>query len=182
MDLFDLRDFKVTISPRALLIPEFRTLWDRDNSKDKDKALQELAYVYYLSDFKSPYLLSLDISIVADTVAKDFMRDEKYEPDEEVKEAIEKYKELQITPSMRLLNASLTTVNRLTDYLEEVDLNERDDKNKPIYKPSDITNSLKSIGGIVESLTKVRNQVEKEITQAGTLRGQRRKGNREDPR
>ena len=182
MDLFDLRDFKVTISPKALLVPEFRTLWDRDDSKDKDKALQELAYVYYLSDFKSPYLLSLDLSIVADTVAKDFMRDESYIPDEKVEEAINKYKELQITPSMRLLKASLTTVNRLTDYLEEVDLSERDDKNKPIYKPSDITNSLKSIGGIVESLTKVRDLVEKEITQSGTLRGQRRKGNREDPR
>ena len=181
MDLFDLRDFKVTISPRALLIPEFRTLWDRDKSKDKDKALQELAYVYYLSDFKSPYLLSLDMSIVSDTVAKDFMKDESYKPDQEVEEAISKYKELQITPSMRLLTASLTTVNRLTDYLEEVDLNERDDKNKPIYKPSDITNSRKSIGGIVESLTKVRDQVEKEITKSGTLRGQRRKGNREDP-
>ena len=182
MDLFDLRDFKVTISPRALLIPEFRTLWDRDKSKDKDKALRELAYVYYLSDFKSPYLLSLDMSIVANTVAKDFMKDESYKPNKEIEEAISKYKELQITPSMRLLTASLTTVNRLTDYLEEVDLNERDDKNKPIYKPSDITNSLKSIGGIVESLTKVRDQVEKEIIKVGTLRGQRRKGNREDPK
>jgi hypothetical protein len=179
MDLFDLRDFKVTISPRALLIPEFKTLWDRDKSKDKDKALQELAYVYYLSDFKSPYLLSLDLSLVAHTVAKDFMRDEEYKPDEKINEAIVKYKDLQITPSMRLLSASLTTVNRLTDYLEEVDLNERDDKNKPIYKPSDILNS---IGGLVESLTKVRDQVEKEITKAGTLRGQRRKGNREDPK
>jgi hypothetical protein len=62
------------------------------------------------------------------------------------------------------------------------DLDERDEKNKPIYKPNDITNALKSIGGIVESLTKVREQVEKEITQQGALRGQRRKGNREDPR
>ncbi|QDP46367.1 MAG: hypothetical protein GOVbin1709_29 [Prokaryotic dsDNA virus sp.] len=182
MDLFDLRDFKVTISPKALIVPEFKALWDRDESKNKSTALSELAYVYYLSDFKSPYLLSLDISVVKHTVAKDFMKDENYKPDDLVEEAIKKYKSLQETPSMRLLNSSLVTVSKLTDYLESVDLDERDDKNKPIYKPSDITNSLKSIGGIVESLTKVRDQVEKEITQAGALRGQRKKGNREDPR
>jgi hypothetical protein len=72
-------------------------------------------------------------------------------------------------------------VHNLTSYLENVDLEERDSRDKPIYKPSDVTNSLKSIGGIVESLNKVRSLVEKEITQSGTLRGQRRKGNREDP-
>ena len=44
-----------------------------------------------------------------------------------------------------------------------------------------ITNSLKSIGGIVESLHKVRAQVEKEQQQSAKLRGQRLKGNREDP-
>ena len=70
MDLFDLRDFTVTISPKALMVPEFKALWDRDKSNNKSTALSELAYVYYLSDFKSPYLLSLDISIVAYTVAK----------------------------------------------------------------------------------------------------------------
>jgi hypothetical protein len=182
MNLFDLRDFNVTISPKALMVPEFKALWDRDKSNSKGTALSELAYVYYLSDFKSPYLLSLDISIVEYTVAKDFMKDESYKPDKVIKEAINKYKSLQETPSMRLLKSSLVTVSKLTDYLETVDLDERDDKNKPIYKPSDITNSLKSIGGIVESLTKVREQVEKEITQQGSLRGQRRKGNREDPR
>ena len=66
-------------------------------------------------------------------------------------------------------------------YLENVDLQERDKNGKPIYKPADVTNSLKSIGGIVESLNKVRQQVEREQTSKGTLRGQRQKGNREDP-
>ena len=116
MNLFDLRDFNVTISPKALMVPEFKALWDRDKSNSKGTALSELAYVYYLSDFKSPYLLSLDISIVEYTVAKDFMKDESYKPDKVIKEAINKYKSLQETPSMRLLKSSLVTVSKLTDY------------------------------------------------------------------
>ncbi len=110
------------------------------------------------------------------------MKDEDYEPDSKILAAIEKYKSLQRTPSMLLLDASLQTVHNLTDYLQNVDLQERDKNDKPIYKPSDVTNSLKSIGGIVDSLNKVRANVEKEIQEAATLRGQRKKGNREDPR
>ena len=109
------------------------------------------------------------------------MKDSKYRPDPAVEEAIEKYKDLQATPSMRLLEASVRTIHNLTNYLENVDLQERDKNGKPIYKPADVTTSLKSIGGIVESLTKVRQQVEREQTSKGALRGQRQKGNREDP-
>ena len=181
MELFDLRDMVVTVSPQALLIPEFKKIWDDDSTNDKSVALKQLAYVYYISDFKSPYLLSSNPDQVAKLIAKDFMKDEDYVPTSEVMLAIDKYKSLQETPSMRLLSASLSTIHNLSTYLENVNLEERDDRGKPIYKPNDVTGSLSKIGGIVESLTKVREQVEKEITKAGTLRGQRRKGNREDP-
>jgi len=96
--------------------------------------------------------------------------------------AMEKYKELQRTPSMSLLDAAQRTVHNLTDYLESVDLNERDKNNRPVYKPSDVTSALKAIGGIVDSLRVVTETVQKEISESGSLRGQRRKGNREDPR
>ena len=59
--------------------------------------------------------------------------------------------------------------------------NERDKNDKPIYKPSDVTNSLSKIGAIVDSLNKVRANVEREILATAQLRGQRKKGNREDP-
>jgi len=181
MRLLDLKNSRVVIAPEALLIPEFQKIWEKDKSEDKEKALKELSYVYFISDYKSPYLTSMGKDRVRIAVAKDFMKDSSYKPNAEIEEAIEKYKDLQITPSMRLLEASIRTVYNLTDYLENVDLQERDKGGKPIYKPTDVTNSLKSIGGIVESLNKVREQVEREQTTKGTLRGQRQKGNREDP-
>ena len=181
MNLFDLKDRNVVVSPEALLVPEFKALWERDKSKTKAKAMSELSYVYFVCDYKSPYRSSFTINNLEAMVSKDFMKDEKYNPDIKVCTAIDKYKELQRTPSMLLLDASLQTVHNLTDYLQNIDLTERDKHDKPVYKPSDVTNSLKSIGGIVESLSKVRESVEKEISEQATLRGQRRKGNREDP-
>ena len=181
MRLLDLKNSTVVISPEAILIPEFNSIWESDSSEDKSTALQELSYIYFICDYKSPYLASMGTERVRFAVAKDFMKDTKYKPNPKVEEAIEKYKDLQFTPSMRLLEASIKTIYNLTTYLETVDLQERDKNGRPIYKPTDVTNSLKSIGGIVESLNKVREQVEKEQTTKGTLRGQRQKGNREDP-
>ena len=37
MNLFDLKDRKVIVSTEALLIPEFKELWSRDKTKDKEK-------------------------------------------------------------------------------------------------------------------------------------------------
>ena len=181
MRLFNLKERNVIISPEALLIPEFQDIWKRDKAKNKLKAMRELSYVYFICDYKSPYRASLTLNRLEATVAKDFMKDESYTPDSKISAAIDKYKELQVTPSMRLLDASLKTVHNLIDYLQNVDLQERDKNDRPIYKPSDVTNSLSKIGAIVESLSKVRESVEKEMSEQASLRGQRKKGNREDP-
>ena len=75
MKLFDLKARIVVVSPEALLIPEFKDLWDRDKSKDKLKAHRELSYVYFISDYKSPYRSSLTEDKLHGVVAKDFMKD-----------------------------------------------------------------------------------------------------------
>jgi len=180
--LFDLKDRKVTFSPQALLIPELKLIWDTDETEGKVEAIKKLSYIYFLCDYKSPYVLSVPPELVAKLVSKDFMKDEDYEPSPDVLAAIDKYKQLQKTPSMGLLEAATITIHKLSDYLTHVDLNERDKSGKPVYKPSDVTNSLKSMGGIVESVAKVQEQIEKETIAKGKLRGQRKKGNREDPR
>ena len=181
MDLFDLQKRRVIVHTKALLIPEFKVLWDRDKKKEKEKAIRELSYVYFITDYKSPYIQSADPDLTEKVVAKDFMKDPSYKPDKEVKEAIAKYTRLQQTPSMRLLTASLKTISNLTSYLETINLHDRDKNDRPVYKPSDVTSALKSIGPIIESLNKVKEQVEKEVAQSATLRGRRLKGNREDP-
>lgn len=181
MDLFDLQKRRVIVHTKALLVPEFKAIWDRDKKKDKEKAIQELSYVYFATDYKSPYIQSADPDLTHNIVAKDFMKDPNYKPDKAIAAAIAKYIELQQTPSMRLLKASLKTISNLTSYLETINLHDRDKNDRPVYKPADVTSALKSIGPIIESLNKVKEQVEKEVAQSATLRGRRLKGNREDP-
>ena len=181
MNLFDLQKRRVVIHTKALLVPEFKVIWERDKKKSKEEAIRELSYVYFITDYKSPYIQSADPEMTQRIVAKDFMKDPDYTPDKVIIEAIKKYIQLQQTPSMRLLKASLKTISNLTNYLETINLHDRDKNDRPLYKPADITSALKSIGPIIESLNKVKEQVEKEVAQSATLRGRRLKGNREDP-
>ena len=57
--LFDYKERNVIVSPEALLIPEFEEIYKRDKSKDKAKAIKELSYIYFISDYKSPYISSI---------------------------------------------------------------------------------------------------------------------------
>ena len=81
--LFDLKDRKVTFSSQALLIPELKVIWDADKTKDKSKAVTKLSYIYFLCDFKSPYVLSVPPESLKSTVGRDFMEDEEEEEQEE---------------------------------------------------------------------------------------------------
>ena len=53
--LFDLVEDKVEIKPESLLIYPFSEIWKRDKSKDKSKAFKEITYIWFYSDFDSPF-------------------------------------------------------------------------------------------------------------------------------
>ena len=60
MKLFKYDAYKITISEEALLLEPFKQIWNRDKSKDKTKALQELGYIYFMEDPRSDYQYLID--------------------------------------------------------------------------------------------------------------------------
>lgn len=135
--------------PMLMLVPEFRRIWDRDKTKNKEKAKREFAYIYFICDYKSEYnTFGLEKE---ESIAKDIMKDKKYVPDDIVIEAIEKYDKLQLTSSMRYLKSIRMTVDSLIAYLDSL---KYDPDNTDSYKPAEITKSLKDIETILEKLEK----------------------------
>lgn len=178
MGLFNLKDNRVIIDPDTLPIPEFKTLWDRDTSKIKEQAYKELAYIYFMTDFKSPYN-SYPEDEREERIKQDFIKDSKWKPDQDIKLAIDRYTEFQESPSMRLLKASKNACKKLEGYFNTVDLDEKDTKGQLVNKATDLSRSLKEIGQIVESLNKVEEQVKKEISTSEKIRGGGNVKNRE---
>lgn len=104
MKLFDFDNRRVIPSPEALLIKEFKDIYDADKSKDKKIALEELAYVVYMSDYKSPYKNKTE-DVRADYVIKDVITTKGWKESALTKAGMEKYKELHKTPSMQLVES-----------------------------------------------------------------------------
>ena len=47
--LFNYEGYVVTVEPEAIMLAPFKAIYDRDKRKDKSMAMQELAYIYFMS-------------------------------------------------------------------------------------------------------------------------------------
>jgi len=172
MELFDIENNRLKLSPTNLYIPPFRSIWERDKTKGKEKANAELAYVTFLCNMsrQNPYNGYSDI-IKESKIKKDLFGDKNWEPDDLVKEAINKYKEMQETTNSRLLKSAKNGAQKLADYFDKVDFNLMDNYGRPVYSAKEYSANLKEVGNIVKSLSQLEKQVEKEQIEASEARG-----------
>lgn len=158
------------MNPTILWVPEFRTLWDRDKSKQKEQAVNEISYIVFLHDFRSPYL-AYPTNEREVRIKKDYFKSADWLPDDAVKAAIAKYKELQTSPISRLLQSAMDTCDKMTDYFNGVDFKKVDHNGKPIYTLKEVSSVMKDIGDIVSSLESLKEKVEREHMERGSIRG-----------
>lgn len=175
-NLIEIKNGSLTISPEALLIKEFKAIWNRDRSTKKDKALSELAYVYHSVDYQSIYR-NYHIDMRDGKIKLDVFDDRQWKPDSKIKEAVNKYQTLQTTLSLELLNDVEQGLMKLRDYFREPDFDE--DENGVAAK--NFIANVKSMGDLVKSLKTLREEVEKELTDSMQLRGRSQIASRELP-
>ena len=170
MNLFEIDNHVVTFSPEALTIAPFKALWTRDKSKNKKRAIEELSFVFFMCDFNSVYSTFGDGEKVK-LITEDVITIKDWTPDSKVQEAIDKFKELQTTPSMKLLSSAQKALTKLEEYFEEVDLLEEDEKGKLKHDVTKLTRAIESAGKLNDSIKKLQDAVKKEQADGGALRG-----------
>ena len=170
MKVFTIENGLPVISAEALLIPQFKVLYDRDKTKDKSNCVKELAYIYFSTDYQSIYL-SYTKDIREERLSEDFMGNKTYKPDGKVIAAIEKYDELQQTPTMNFLKAARNAMQATEEYFNSIDYFKTDVTGKPVYKGTEITKMLKDCSGIKDSIDKLIEAVKKEQSNGATQRG-----------
>lgn len=172
MGIFDYSNHKVILHPDSVVIPPFIDIWERDKTKQKHKATKELSYVYFVCDFKSPYAIYNSNDIEA-KVQEDFIKDDKWEPDDVVKAAMHKYHKFQETYTMRFLKSARGLAEKLQQYFDEVNFHEEDEKGNPKYKATDVVRNLKEVGKVMESLTSIEETVKKELDAKAQIKGKK---------
>lgn len=166
--LFDIVKSEVVLSPHILAIPAIKKIWDRDKSRGKSNAYKEISYIVFVWDFHSPYRdIFIDEREVL--VKKDVFGDENWEPDKVVLTAVERYKKLQETPLTRLLEANMSNIDKLTEYLNTISF--KDKSFEDASKTADgMMKGMERVGSIIKSLSLLRKQVQTEVAE-NTARG-----------
>lgn len=179
MKLFKFEGYRVIVEPEALLLQPFKTIWNRDKSKSKDIANSELGYVYFFADPRSDYQYILDEDARAQAIKEGEGFPDKWKPDKDIEAAIQFYKQFK-TSSALLLEATRLLIDKVMTQMKELDLNERDKNDKPVFALNIITSTIEKVPGLVIKLNEAEKAIASELKENGGMRGQGEKSIFED--
>lgn len=179
MRLLTYEGYNLTIDPMLLTLKPFKAIWARDKTEKKDRAIQEIAYVYFMEDPRSDYQYIVDREERARQIREGEGIRASWNPDGTVKEAMKLYSSFK-TPSALLLEDTRIAVDKLRSLLRNIDLEAIDDKGKPIYTLNTVTATIKQIPGLIRDLDEAERALAKEIAQSDKVRGAAEKAIYED--
>lgn len=180
MKLFVYKDYNLRISDEAYALRPFKRLVDRDRTKEKTKAMKELAYLYFMYDPRSDFSFEI-IESDRDLRVKDSIGLEAdWKPDKQVQEAIELYKYLTTSSSSLLLQDTRVIIDNIRSTFRSIDLTEKDANGKLVFNIGQVMTAVKQVPSLVKELADAEKAVSKEIEDMGTMRGMKQKTILED--
>ena len=120
MKLFKYEGYEVRIAPEALTLMPFKKLWNRDRTKDKERALSEFSFLYFYCDPRSDYQYIIDDDDRLEAVKKGEGFDSSWKPDALLIAAMDFYRSFD-TPSAALLRVASEAVNKVQKTLKDLE-------------------------------------------------------------
>lgn len=171
MKLFKYEGYKVVISEEAFALKVFRQIWNRDRSVNKDKAIMELGYIYFMVDPRSDYQYLVDEEERSKAIIEGEGLPINWKPDRIVSEAMQFYSRFKPTAAL-LLEDTRVAVEKLRKLLRDIDLQETDDKGRPVYTLNTITATIKQVPSLAKDLDEAERALASEMRNEGKMRGQ----------
>ena len=123
MNLFEMNNGVLQIQPEAYALEPFKVLWTRDKTKNKDNAIKELSFIYFMVDFTSDFADILEDSIREVEVKKSLNLETSWKPDKLVQSAMDFYRSRQETVALKLLEDSRLGISKLSNYIRDINFN-----------------------------------------------------------
>ena len=171
MNLIKYDNYEITISDEALLVKPFRDLFNADKSKGKNRFLSEMSYIFFMCDPRSNYNYLTDLNERKKAVIEQEGLGESFEPSSLLIEAMELYKKLTVTTSALLLEDTRVAIDRVREFLRNVDLSLTDDKGKPVYTINSVTMAIKQIPQLSKDIMDAEHAVSKELDEITRAKG-----------
>lgn len=172
--LFKYEGYEVTIEPEALMLAPFKALYDRDKSKDKSVAKQELAYLYFMGDPRSDYQYLVDAEVRSEEIIKGLGMPKNWKPDKEVERALAFYESFK-PMSAGLLEDTRLFVNKYREKLRDLSFEELE-----VKELKEIGAIIKQIPALAKDLDEAERTLSKDIVAEARARGSQSKALLED--
>lgn len=149
------------------IIGEFKKLIQRD----KKRADREFTYIYLAIDWKSPYSNYSEQERHEAALQDAGITEEEWN-DPDFRAACRKYRALQESNRyVRLLKSAELVTDKIIDYFNNVDLEERDEQTgKYVNKVADIQKAMENASKQIETLKMIESLVKKEIAEQSQIR------------
>lgn len=186
MELFIIEENQVILSPELRLVPTFKKLITRDKDRYKRSALSEFSYIYFMYDYKSPYMKYAEKDR-EEQIIKQFKLGENWKPDEDIKAAIKQYIEFQETPSIKVLKSTkeaLLNASKVIDVMNETVSTALDGEQKDMVTAIETVDNLlklaEKLPKMISTIVTLEEKVQKEQHENAKVRGGGQTGHYED--
>ena len=169
MRLFKYEGYEVTVAPEALTLLPFKKIWNRDKSKGKEKAYMELSFLYFYCDPRSEYQYIADSEDRLQAVIQGQGFPAGWKPDKDLQQAIDFYLSFD-SPSAQLMRMTNKAIEKLKQKMEDIDLEETDEKGKPLVSIKEYTSTIKEILKLVPEIKEMEAALNSDIEE-GEARG-----------
>jgi len=173
---FNKEKYDITYNPELLALEAFKALIRRDRTKNKDKAIKEISFIYFYTDLRSDYAYIVEDDLRKEAIKHDLKLPDDWDIDEKVQEALELYERRSKTVAGTLYESACIAAIDVSKHLKKTEelLEEMDKNNKPKYDISKITMSLQRVPLIMRNLKEAYTELVKEQEEAaGRKTGQR---------
>lgn len=171
MHILEYNNYQVEPTQEAFLIKPIRDLYNADKTKTKDKFMTQMSIIYFLVDPRSSYNYIIDEKDRLAAIIEQEGLSANFKIDKKLQSAIDIYKKHTITTSYLLLQDTKLAIDKVRQFLRDVDLTAVDDKNKPIYTINSVTSAIKQIPQLAKDVIDAEKAITREIEEQGKLRG-----------
>lgn len=166
MKLLKYEGYKVVIEPELLTLKPFKQIWTRDKTVNKDKALAEIAFIYFMADPRSDYQYLVDDKERMEAIKEGEGLPPKWKPDRIVTEAMEFYKSFKPISAL-LLEDTRFMVDKYRKRLKAQEFDELEIKDL-----KEAGALIKQIPSLVKDLNEAEKALNSEMRESGRMRGQ----------
>ena len=166
MKLLKYEGYKVVIEPELLTLKPFKQIWTRDKTVNKDKALAEIAFIYFMTDPRSDYQYLVDDKERMEAIKEGEGLPPKWEPDRIVTGAMEFYKSFKPISAL-LLEDTRFMVDKYRKRLKAQEFDELEIKDL-----KEAGALIKQIPSLVKDLNEAEKALNSEMRESGRMRGQ----------